>query len=152
MRVELPEIYGDAITLINRLDAKHAALKQDVYYATILRECMWSDESKEGTSSSGVVTPTTIHKVQIPKHAGTYANYSVWRKLDSRSGVYTLRTGDYIVRGEITEDITAANIRTIIADYEPNAFQVRSWRELTVPDQSVKTIGGLPVYRFVLEG
>lgn len=152
MRVSLADIYGDTVTLINKLDAKHAALKQDVYYATVIRDCMWSDEFRSGTSQSGVVTPTTIHEVQIPSSAKTYVKYSEWRKATNRDGLFTLRTGDYVVRGEVKEAITAENIRTIVADFEPDAYQVRAWRELTVPDRSIETIGGLPVYRFVLEG
>lgn len=152
MRADLSEIYGETITIINRLDAKHAALKQDVYYATVLRNCMWSDESESGTSSSGVVTPSTLHKVQIPVDAGDYAKYRDWRKMESREGVFTLRSGDYVVRGEVNEPVTADNIRTIVADYEPDAWQVKAWRELTVPDQSIKSVARLPLYRFVLEG
>lgn len=152
MRVKLSDIYGETITLINKLDAKHALLKQDAYYVTILNNCMWSDEFKNGVSSSGVVTPTTIHRIQIPANAGNYVPYVEWRKLDARENVFTLRTGDYIVRGEITDQVDASNIRSIIADFEPNAFQVRAWRELTIPNKQIKTLGGLPVYRFSLEG
>ncbi len=152
MRVSLPSIYGNTVTLINRLDAKHAALRQDVYYATVLHDCMWSDEFESGTSQSGVVTPTTLHNVRIPSNSGEYAKYRDWRKLANREGVFTLRTGDYVVLGEITEPITAENVRTIIADFEPDAYQVRAWRELTIPDKSLHRLAGLPVYRFVLEG
>lgn len=152
MRVNLADIYGETITLINKLDAKYALLKQDAYYVTILHNCMWSDEFNNGVSSSGVVTPTTIHRIQIPANAGSYMPYVEWRKLDAREDYFTLRTGDYIVRGEITDQVDASNIRSIVADFEPNAFQVRAWRELTIPDKSIKTLGGLPVYRFSLEG
>ena len=152
MRVNLSEIYGDTITLINKLDAKHALLKQDAYYTTVLHNCMWSDESANGVSSSGVVTPSTIHRVQIPADAGRYMPYTQWRNADGREQFYTLRTGDYIVRGEIIDNVDTSNIRTIVADFEPNAFQVRAWRELTIPDLRIRTLGGLPVYRFSLEG
>lgn len=152
MRVNLSEIYGDTITLINKLDAKHALLKQDAYYATVLHNCMWSDEFANGVSSSGVVTPTTIHRIQIPAYEGQYIPYMEWRKMEGRENYFTLRTDDYIVRGEITENVDATTIRSIISEFEPNAFQVRAWRELTIPDHTKKTLGGLPVYRFSLEG
>lgn len=152
MRVKLADIYGETITLINRLDAKHALLRQDAYYVTVLNNCMWSDEFADGTSSSGVVTPTTLHHVQIPANSGNYVPYVNWRKLDERENAFTLRTKDYIVRGEITDKVDASTIRSIIDDFEPNAFQVRAWRELTIPNKSIKTLGGLPVYRFSLEG
>lgn len=152
MRAELDEIYGETVTIINRLDAKHAALKQDVYYPTVLLNCMWRDESKSGTSSSGVVTPSTIHTVQIPKDAGNYVKYRDWRNLESKNSAFTLRAGDYVVRGKVDGPVTADNIRTIIADYEPDAWQVKAWRELTIPDWSLKRVAGLPLYRFFLEG
>lgn len=152
MRASLPDIYGETITLINKLDANHAALKEDVYYTTVIHGCMWSTESAIGTSSSGVVTPTTLHRVQIPSDAGDYESYTDWRKLDSREGIFTLRANDYVVRGEVTEPITAANIRNVVRDYEPDAFQVRAWRELTIPDSNVRKVAGLPLYAFYLEG
>lgn len=147
--VSLLEMYGEPITLINKLDAKHAALQQDVYYPTVIHGCMWYEEFARATSSSGTVIPTTVHKVQIPEAAkASYVPYREWRKLDSKDGVFTLRDGDYIIRGKVEEPITASTVRTIVSDYEPDVFQVKAWRELTivpeVPDQLS--------YAFSLEG
>lgn len=145
---DLDSLYGETVTIINRLDAKDAALKQDVYYATVIGGCMWSDEFKNGTSSDGVVTPTTIHKVQVPSSAKNYAKYRDWRELQGRAGTFTLRTGDYVIRGAVEGEISASDIRSIVSRYEPDAFQVKAWRELT-------RVEGLPSnldYRFALEG
>ena len=145
----LLETYGEPITLINRLDAKHAALKEDVYYVTVIHGCMWSESSEVSTSSSGTVVPSTLHKVQIPAGSETfYEKYRDWRELDSREGTFTLRNGDYVIRGIVDEPVTAATVRTIVSDYEPDVFQVRAWRPLTVLDE---TPDGL-TYAFALEG
>lgn len=154
MRADPSVIYCETVTLINRLDAKHALLKQDAYYATVIHGCMWSEQFENGTSSSGVVTPTTLHRVQIPKGAGTYMPYREWRKTEGREGAFTLRTGDYVVRGEVTEPVTAANIRTLVADYEPDAFQVRAWRDLNKPQRLHHSGRGVLRFAegFMLEG
>lgn len=149
MIANLPKIYGEPVTIVNRLDAKHSALKQDAYYQTVIHDCMVSEESSQGVSSTGTVTPSTVHRVQIPVD-GAYVPYREWRDLPTKEGTYTLRAGDYVIKGIVTEPMTASNIRTVISDYEPDAFQVKSFRELTVPD--VTSIGGLPAYRFSLEG
>lgn len=144
------DIYDDTITLINRLDAKDATLRQDAYFATVLKGCQFLTQSTQGTDNDGVVKPSTIHRVQIPSDAGDYVPYKDWRKLEVREGSYTLRNGDFIVRGEVTEPVTTSNIRTIVADYEPDAFQVTSWQELTRPNLNGREV--CDFYRFSLEG
>lgn len=145
----LLEIYGEPITLINRLDAKHATLKQDVYYATIIHGCMWFEQFARATTSSGTVIPSTVHKVQIPEAAkANYKPYRDWRKEESREEFFTLRDGDYIIRGVVEEPITADTVRTIVSDYEPDVFQVKAWRELTIIEEVPDGLS----YAFSLEG
>lgn len=145
----LLEIYGEPITLINRLDAKHATLKQDVYYATIIHGCMWFEQFARATTSSGTVIPSTVHKVQIPEAAkASYKPYRDWRKEESREEFFTLRDGDYIIRGVVEEPITADTVRTIVSDYEPDVFQVKAWRELTIIEEVPDGLS----YAFSLEG
>lgn len=145
----LCEQYGEPITLINRLDARHAQLKQDVYYATVIHGCMWAESFEQATSSSGTVIPSALHKVQIPADAkSNYRPYREFRKMESREGVFTLRDGDYVIRGMIDEPVTAETVRMILSDYEPDVFQVKAWRELTTVDEVPDCLS----YAFSLEG
>lgn len=145
----LLEQYGEPITLINKLDAKDAQLKNDAYYVTVIYGCMWYEEFARATTSTGTVIPSTIHKVQIPEAAkGSYIPYRKWRDLEAKSGSFTLRDGDYVIRGTVDTPITPSNIRTVVSDYEPDVFQVKAWRELTVVPQVPDGLS----YAFSLEG
>lgn len=145
----LLEQYGEPVTLINILDARSAALKTDVPYPTVIHGCMWYEQFARATTSSGTVVPSTLHKVQIPEAAKkNYVPYREWRKLDSRDGVFTLRDGDYLIRGIVEEPISSETLKTIVSDYEPDVFKVKAWRELTTADEVPDGLS----YSFALEG
>ena len=129
MRVS-PEIYDSTVTLLNKLDAKDAALAQDAYYKTILTGCMWSDSSTRTVGSDGTVSIATAHQVQIPEMAD-YLPYREWVKPENRDGHFTVREGDYVILGEVTEDVTPSNYRAVIKAYEPQAFQVQAFQDCT---------------------
>lgn len=130
MRADLEAIYDDTITVINRLDARDAALKQDVYYPTVIPHCMWSVRATRAVQDDGTVAVGTTHQVQIPE-SDAYIPYREWRKAENRDGFFTLRTGDYVVRGEVTDEVTAQSLREIVRVYEPDAFQVQAFRDAT---------------------
>lgn len=141
--------YDEVITLINKLDAKHATLKQDAYYPIVIHGCMWSEQFERIVGGDGKVLTGSVHKVQIPSESALYyVPYREWKSMESREGYYTLRTGDYVVRGVVEGPITATTVRTIISDYEPDAFAVKAWRELTVVDEIPDNLS----FAFALEG
>lgn len=130
MRADIGAIYDDTITVINKLDARDAALRQDTYYKTVIRHCMWAVRSTRSVQADGTVTVGTVHQVQIPE-SENYIPYREWRRSDARDGAFTLRTGDYIVLGEIKAEVTSANLRDVVKLYEPDAFQVQAFRDAT---------------------
>lgn len=133
MRADLGAIYDDTITVVNKLDARDAALKQDTYYATVIPHCMWSVKATRAVQADGTVTVGMSHQVQIPE-SENYMPYREWRKSDVRETAFTVRTGDYIILGEVPDQITASNIREIVKLYEPDAFQVQAFRDATKGD------------------
>lgn len=130
MRANLGDIYNETITVINRLDARDSALKQDSYFATVLHNCMWSVKQTRSVQDNGTVVIGTVHQVQIPE-AKNYLPYRDWKNAENRVDSFTLTTGDYIIRGEITEEVTASNVKAVIRQYEPDAFQIQSFRDAT---------------------
>lgn len=132
MRVS-PEIYNSTITVINKLDAKDAALSQDAYYKTVLKGCMWSDSSTRTVGSDGTVSIATAHRVQIPEMEN-YLPYREWMQPENRDAKFTVREGDYVVFGEVTEAVTPSNVRSIVKKFEPEAFQVQSFQDCTFGD------------------
>lgn len=130
MRAYLGAIYDDTITVVNKLDARDAALKQDVYYTTTIDHCMWATKEARTVSSDGTVAIRAVHQVQIPENEA-YLPYREWRKAESREGSFTLRSGDYVVRGRLDEQVTASNVRDLVDAHEPDAFQVQAFRDAT---------------------
>lgn len=63
--------------------------------------------------------------VLIP-FTGKYLSYREWKKLEDKTGYYTLSEQDVIILGEVTEDVTADNITQIKNDYEPDTCDIRS--------------------------
>lgn len=130
MRADLGRIYDETITVVNRLDARDAGEQYDRYRATVLTGCMWSATATRSVQSDGSVVVGTVHRVQIPEN-DAFLPYREWSALADQAGRFTVRQGDYIVRGEVAEEIDAANVRRVIAAYEPDAFQVQHFRDLT---------------------
>lgn len=128
MQVDLDKIYDETITVINKLDAKDAVLKQDAYYKTVLNHCMWSDNLTRNVDSDGTVTVGVAHQVQIPE-SENYLPYNEWNT--NREDAFTLRAGDYVVKGEVAEDVTASTIKSVVKSYEPDAFQIQAFRDAT---------------------
>lgn len=130
MRADIGAIYDETITVINKLDARDAALKQDAYYPTVLHHCMWSVKATRAVQSDGTVAVGTTHQVQIPE-SEHYLPYRDWKAAEAREAAFTIRPGDYIVRGEIDGEITPQTVRKIVDEYEPDAFQVQAFRDAT---------------------
>lgn len=130
MRADLGKIYDHTITVINKLDAKDSLLKKDAYYKTVIPHCMWAVRTTRTVQSDGTVNIGTVHSVQIPENAD-YMPYREWKNAPDRDERFTIRTGDYIVLGEVTEEITASTIKPTVNLYEPDAFQVQTFRDAT---------------------
>lgn len=131
MRVS-PEIYDATVTILNKVDAKDAALQADAYYKTVLRGCMWSDRVTRTVGSDGTAVVATSHTVQFPDYS-RYMPYVEWSKAENRDEYFTVRSGDWVVLGEVEGTPTASTIRKDLAAYEPNVFQVQGFRNLTSP-------------------
>lgn len=142
MHADLGKIYDDTITVVNKLDAKDSALKQDSYFVTTLDHCMWTDKVTRTVQADGTVSVATAHQVQIPE-SENYMPYREWRKAEKRADSFTLRPGDYIIRGKIAEDISATTIRDVVRLYEPDAFQIQAFRDATKGDGFTHSTAGI---------
>lgn len=131
-RADLDAIYaGEPVTIVNKLDARDAEAQQDAYYVTVLQGCVWTESQVRTVQSDGTVTIGTVHRVQVPETSG-YKAYREW-KADPADG-FTVRGGDFVVRGTLSDAVDASNVRTLVARYEPDAFQVQAFRDLSVPN------------------
>lgn len=134
MRVIPRKIIPQTVTILNKLKRADSATDADVWYKTILHDCAWSVNSVSSQSGTATLLGATV-QCQIPQRAnGGYLPYNEWSKAGAQNGSWTVSLNDYIVLGEVTEDITPKTITQVMAKYEPNACKVRVFEDLTFDD------------------
>lgn len=112
------------ITLLNKLKRKDSITNLDIWYKTLIQDCIYKKDKISNVTGS-VVSMGQEFTILIP-FTGKYIPYNEWKKLEDKTGVYTLSTQDVIILGEVTEEVTDKNIVQIKNDYEPNTCEIRS--------------------------
>ena len=112
------------ITLLNRLKRKDSVTNTDVWYKTKIQNCVYKKD-RITTVNGTVVSMGQAFTVLIP-FTGNYLPYKDWKKLEDKTGFYTLSEQDIIILDDVVEEITPQNITQIKNDYEPNTCEIRS--------------------------
>lgn len=112
------------ITLLNKLKRKDSTTNIDVWYKTVIKDCIYKKD-KISTVNGNIVSMGQQFTILIP-FTGKYLPYRDWKQLEDKTGYYTLSEQDIIILDIVTEDITAQNITQIKNDYEPNTCEIRS--------------------------
>ena len=112
------------ITLLNRLKRKDSVTNTDVWYKTKIQNCVYKKD-RITTVNGTVVSMGQSFTVLIP-FTGNYLPYKDWKKLEDKTGFYTLSEQDVIILDDVIEEVTPQNITQIKNDYEPNTFEIRS--------------------------
>lgn len=123
----LANIYNQTVTILNKLKRTDGITGVDVWYKTILHDVAWYTDSARSAGGSSVYIGTYI-KVFIPFH-DEYLPYMEWKKPGNQDMHFTVSTGDYVVLGEVTEDITADNVVKTMQKYGENVCLVRHHNE-----------------------
>lgn len=131
MRIEPKQALPQTVTILNKLKKADANTSTDVWYKKTLKDCVWSvvaNSSQTGTQTNLGYKVT----VQIPEEQETpFKPYAEWKEAGMQDGAFTVSLDDYIVLGEVLENITSQNIVTIIKKYEPNACKIRLFEDCT---------------------
>ena len=112
------------ITLLNRLKRKDSVTNTDVWYKTKIQNCVYKKD-RITTVNGTVVSMGQAFTVLIP-FTGNYLSYKDWKKLEDKTGFYTLSEQDVIILDDVVEEVTPQNITQIKNDYEPNTCEIRS--------------------------
>ena len=124
MRVNLSKLLPQKVTIINRLKSKDNESKRDIFYKKILDNCIW-DKAKLANQSGKAIYYSNGYSVQIPTEQNCkYKDYREW--ITDIENSFTLSLDDYVILGEVTEDITPDNLKDIINRYSPNVFKISS--------------------------
>lgn len=126
---QLLPTFDYTITVLNKLKATDSATKLDVWKKTVINNCAWSSNIVRNVSGTTVSVGTSF-VVRIPK-SDEYKPYNKWKDSETLEG-FTFSTGDYLIKGEITEDvITPNNVQTIVNQHRPEAFEIRYFKDNT---------------------
>ena len=112
------------ITLLNRLKRKDSVTNTDVWYKTKIQNCVYKKD-RITTVNGTVVSMGQAFTILIPC-TGNYLPYKDWKKLEDKTGFYTLSEQDVIILDDVIEEVTPQNITQIKNDYEPNTCEIRS--------------------------
>lgn len=123
----LKNIYNQRITIINKLrrdDVPGATSStKDVWTKFVVENAVWYEKSARNSGGNGVFIGTYI-TVLIPFN-DNYMEYRFWKDLEDKSNNFTLSSGDYIVLGDVPEEITASNVVEVMKGYANNSCQVK---------------------------
>ena len=113
-----------SITLLNRLKRKDSITNTDVWYKTVIQNCIYKKDRITGVDGK-VVSMGQQFTILIP-FTGKYVTYNEWKKLEDKTGFFTISNQDVIILEDVAEDVTDKNITQVKQDHEPNTCEVRS--------------------------
>lgn len=120
--------HDKTITVLNRLRSADSITHRDIWYKTVITECGWYNEALAKIRDTDVVMGETI-KVLIPFNKG-YKRYSEWKQSGGQINSFTISPDDYIILGEVSEEVTSDTVIKIVQSYAPFVCTVKVFREL----------------------
>lgn len=121
---EVLPYWNDTVTVCNKLSSKDSVTKMDVWKTTVLHFCFFKQEVQHDFSGTTVsIGTSSVCRIPKSENAG-YKPYYEWKN-DISAG-FTLSVGDYIFKGELTEEINADNIVSVYNAHKPDAILVKA--------------------------
>lgn len=134
--VKLPT-WIHTVTVLNRRSGRDSPDGLDAWKKTVLHDCFWAGKQTRGKSGQEV-NEGASYLLRVPRSP----NYRPYLEWEADTVGFTFSPGDYIIRGEVAEEITPETVQGVVERYRPDAFEVQLFKD--------NTVGPLPHYR--LEG
>lgn len=119
----LENIYNQRVTILNKLKRTDNKTGVDVWRKSTVDNVVWYTKSARSAGSSSVFIGTYI-TVLFPFNS-RYLPYMEWKKPGNQEEHFTMSSGDYIILGDVPENITANNIIKVLEGYGENVCQVK---------------------------
>lgn len=123
----LEHIYNETVTILNKVRRSDAGGQKDLWYKTILNNVAWYTDSARSAGGSAVYIGSYI-TILVPFNE-KYLPYMEWKKLANRGECFTISNNDYVVKGIVTEDVTADNIVATMQKYGEDVCLVKHHNE-----------------------
>ena len=119
----LENIYNQRVTILNKLKRTDSKTGVDVWRKSTVDDVVWYTKSARSAGSSSVFIGNYI-TVLFPFNS-RYLPYMEWKKPGNQDEHFTMSSGDYIILGDVPENITANNIIKVLEQYGENVCQVK---------------------------
>lgn len=123
----LEHIYNETVTILNKVRRSDAGGQKDLWYKTILNNVAWYTDSARSAGGSAVYIGSYI-TILVPFN-DKYLPYMEWKKLSNREKFFSISNNDYVVKGIVTEDISADNIVSVMQKYGEDVCLVKHHNE-----------------------
>lgn len=123
----LKNIYKERITLFNKLKRKDSLTNVDIWYKTILDDVVWYRSTERDVLANGVAIGDYI-TILVPFNE-SYIPYNEWKVKNMQTEHYTISVGDYVVKGEVDDNIDSSNIVKELEKYGEDVCLVKSFKE-----------------------
>lgn len=124
----LQSIYNEKVTILNRWRRSDSGQNLDRWFKYVIDDCVWYTDSARSAGGSAVYIGTYI-TILIPFH-DDFVPYVEWKKLNDKSGIFTVSNGDYLILGDVPEEIDASNVVSVVEEYQPNVCLVRHVQQM----------------------
>lgn len=124
----LKDIYNETITIFNKLRRNDSPTGRDIWFKTIVENAVWYTDSARSAGGQNVYIGSYI-TILIP-FGNNYLPYIDWKENSNQEGHYTMSLGDYVIKGLVTEEISADNIVKSLEKYGENVCLVKHHNEL----------------------
>ncbi len=118
---------AEKITVLCKVPRQQSGNGLDEWHKAVLSDCVYK-RSKVTNVTNTTVSMSQIYTVLIP-FDDRYMSCDHWYGMADKQSTYTVSQGDYIVFGEVKEEITPDTIRDVLNAY-PNHCTVRSIEEV----------------------
>lgn len=123
--------FKHTVTVLNKRDGLDSPDHLDTWKKTVLQKCAWKQtetRSQSGRLSEGAeANEGADYLVRVPP-SSEYRPYSAW-KADMTG--FTFSPGDYVIKGEVPDEVTAETVQSVVNKYRPNAFEIQLFRDNT---------------------
>lgn len=120
--------WAHTITVLNKRDGMDSPDHLDTWKKTVLTGCFWAGQQTRGQSGrmSTVleINENASYLLRVPA-SEDYLPYPEWKEWMRG---FTFSPGDYIIRGEVPEEVTPDNVQAVVERYRPDAFEVQKFK------------------------
>jgi hypothetical protein len=123
----LENIYNQKVTILNKLRREDNDKHTDLWFKHTIDNVVWYTDSARSAGAHDVFIGSYI-TILIPFNE-SYRNYADWKTLTNKDDYFTVSVGDYIIMGDVEEDVNANNIVKVTQKYGEDVCLVRHHNE-----------------------